>query len=335
MENIKCKLISESDNEKWYEYFALSQEISKKHYPAGYDAGKTIEKFREQIRKNSVNLSFLKTFLVFENDVPAAWFDLSKVESDLYFGFDVLADVVPKGILNNLYTGIYEELAVNDYGYAVNYVFREPLIKAFKDSGASINEETLISRLEKKDMNESFYKEIATNDKLNKWRLEFYTDIPAEQVDKFEALSQSAINDIASLDPNKAKMYPFTYEGWKKNIENFGSFVTVCLLYDNEDNIAGLTWVLSYPNGLNTVQHNGGLTAVAPNYRGLGIARYLKANLYLKLLNENKDFKYVTTDTMPWNKYMFRINEEFGFKPHRKGCSFKLPIDFLKTYLNK
>lgn len=334
MENIRCKLISETDNEMWNKYFILCQEISKKHYPAGYDSGKTIEKFREQIRKNSVNLSFHKDFLVFENERPAAWFSLSKVENDLYFGFDVLADEVPKGILNNLYAGIYEELAGNDYGYAVNYVFREPLIKAFKDSGAFINEEILISRLEKKDMNESFYKEIAANDKLNKCRLEFYTDIPAEHIEKFEALSQSAINDIASLNPNKAKMYPFTYEGWKKNIKNFGSIVTVCLLFDNEDNIAGLTWVISYPNGLNTIQHNGGLTAVSQKYRGLGIARYLKANLYLKLLNENKDFKYVTTDTMPWNTFMFRINEEFGFKPHKRGCSFKLTKELLKNYLN-
>jgi hypothetical protein len=54
----------------------------------------------------------------------------------------------------------------------------------------------------------------------------------------------------------------------------------------------------------------------------------------LKMLKENKDFKYVTTDTSPWNKYMFRINEEFGFKKHRTGCSFKLTKELLNNYLN-
>jgi hypothetical protein len=73
---------------------------------------------------------------------------------------------------------------------------------------------------------------------------------------------------------------------------------------------------------------------VPAKHRGKGIARYLKAKLYLKLLEENKDFKYITTDTMPWNKYMYKINSEFGFKPFRKGCSFRISRDFIKNYIN-
>lgn len=335
MDNIRSEKIPDSDNELWRRYFDLSQEIAGKHYPVRYDPRKSAEKFREEILENSADLTLHDNYLVYDADRPAAWFDIAAYEKELYFAMDVLDDLVADSILRELFVLLYDTMKKTGLEYAVNYMFRDSLITAFKSAGAAINEEMLISRLEKKDMNESFYKEIVTNNKLNKWRLEYFTDIPAEHIDRFIDLSQTAINDISRINPYNVKMYPFTYEDWKRSIKKFGSIVTVSLLFDNDDNIAGFTTVLSYPGSLNTIQHNGGLTAVAQKYRGLGIARYLKANLYLKLLNENKDFKYITTDTMPWNKYMYRINEEFGFKPHKRGCSFKVTQDFLELHLEK
>lgn len=110
--------------------------------------------------------------------------------------------------------------------------------------------------------------------------------------------------------------------------------MSVFILFDIEENIAGLCWIFTNSKYKNTISHNIGLTAVEPKYRGKGIAKFLKAKLYLKLLKENKDFKYITTDTMPWNKYMYRINKEFGFKPFKKGASFKLTEEFIENYLN-
>lgn len=328
-------MLTDSDSELWNKYFGLIQEISKRHYSSGNITGKTVQKFKEQIISNSINLSLHRDFVVFENDKPAAWFDLSNVESELYFGFDVLHDEVPENIMRTLLNRLFAELKVSGFNYAVNYTFREPMINAFKRTSAEINEEMQISRLVKEDMNISYYKEIAGNEELNKWNLEFYEEIPDELMDRFIEFSQKMISEIGILNPYKTKMYPLTAEGWKNNLKNFGYKVIAVFLFSDEKEIAGLSWVISYPESLSTVQHNGGLTAVAPKYRGKGIARYLKAKTYLKLLEENKDFKHVTTDTMPWNKYMYKINEDLGFKSHRKGCSFKLTVDFLKDYLSK
>jgi hypothetical protein len=38
---------------------------------------------------------------------------------------------------------------------------------------------------------------------------------------------------------------------------------------------------------------------------------------------------------MPWNTYMFRINEELGFKPHKEGFEFELTKEQLRKYLEK
>lgn len=328
-------MLTDSNSELWNKYFGLSQEISRKHYSSGYMPGITVQKFKEQIISNSVNLSLHRDFVVFENDKPAAWFDLSNVESDLYFGFDVLHDEVSENIMRTLITRLYAELKESRFNYAVNYTFREPMINAFKSIGVEINEEMQISRLKREDMDVVYYKKITGNEELNKWKLEFYEEIPEELMDRFIEFSQRMISEIGILNPYKPKMYPLTAESWKNNLKNFGNKIIAVFLFGDEKEIAGLSWVISYPESLSTVQHNGGLTAVAPNYRGKGIAKYLKAKTYLKLLEENKDLKYVTTDTMPWNKYMYRINEDLGFKSYRKGCSFKLTVDFLKNYLNK
>lgn len=335
MENIRCEMLTDSNSELWNKYFGLSQEISRKHYSSGYMPGKTVQKFKEQILNNSVNLSLHRDFVVFENDKPAAWFDLSNVESDLYFGFDVLHDEVPENIMRTLLTRLYAELKESGFKYAVNYTFREPMIDAFKRTGAEINEEMQISRLERKDMDVSYFKKITDNEELNKLRLEFYEEIPDVLLNRFIEFSQSMISEIGVLNPYEPKMYPLTAESWKKNLKNFGNKVIAVFLFGDEKEIAGLSWVISYPESISTVQHNGGLTAVAPKYRGKGIAKYLKAKIYLKLLEENKEFKYITTDTMTWNKYMYRINEDLGFKSYRKGCSFKLTADFLKNYLGR
>lgn len=80
------------------------------------------------------------------------------------------------------------------------------------------------------------------------------------------------------------------------------------------------------------IDHRGGLTAVGRNYRGEGLAKYLKANMYLKMLELYTDFEYIITDTYPWNKYMYRINEDMGFRPHKKICKFRFSKEFLKNF---
>jgi GNAT superfamily N-acetyltransferase len=246
----------------------------------------------------------------------------------------VNSDEVPEEILNAVLSKLKESMQKYSCPEAMNFVFREQIVNTFRNIDAAVNEDILLSRLEREEMDKSFYEQITNNEELKRWKLEFYDEIPDKLLPQFIEFTRLINDDIASRNPYSPKMYLYTIESWKKNLENFGNSNTFCFMFDSEGNIAGLSWVLSYPEYKSTLQHNGGLTAVEPKYRQKGIAKFLKAKLYLKLLKENKDFKYITTDSMPWNKFMYRINEEFGFKPYRKGTSFKLTEDFLKNYLN-
>ncbi len=53
--------------------------------------------------------------------------------------------------------------------------------------------------------------------------------------------------------------------------------------------------------------------------------------MYLKIREDYPNFRHALTDTYPWNKYMFKINEELGFKILCEGCIFK----FTKENLDK
>ena len=110
MDEIKIKFVADSDKILWQQYFDLCQEISRKYYKKGYEPDKTPEEFRESIRGNSYNLSVREDFVVFEKGEPIAWFDLSIVNNDLYFGFDVNSGTVPEEILHAVLSKVRESM---------------------------------------------------------------------------------------------------------------------------------------------------------------------------------------------------------------------------------
>jgi len=90
----------------------------------------------------------------------------------------------------------------------------------------------------------------------------------------------------------------------------------------------------TYPWNKHMVDQAGGLTTVGRNYRGKNLAKYLKAKMYLKMLEEYPDFEFIRTDTYPWNRHMYRINEEMGFKPYEKYTEMKFKKSQIEQYLN-
>jgi GNAT superfamily N-acetyltransferase len=187
-------------------------------------------------------------------------------------------------------------------------------------------------------MDVSYYKSIAANSDLSGWKLMYCNEIPESIMENFIESANKCFSDLVSLNPFDVYNFSFTVKQWKETteaMEKNGTTYGFNILFDRVDKIAGMCWILFDESVPKTLRHIGGFTAVIPKYRGLGIGKFLKAALYLRLLQENEVFKDIITDTMPWNTYMCRINEELGFKPFKKGCRFKFTNDFLNNYLNK
>ncbi len=328
--------VTNGDEEIWQKYFELSQEISRIHYPGGYRADNTLEKFRKMLEPGA-SYTASGNFIITENSKPSAWLDMAVVGNEFYFGFDLLSENVPEKLLKSVLSKVNELMQEYNFNESEYFSQRETIINAFKDIDAPVSDEMITTRLNRADMNLQMYKDIVNGSELNGWKLECYTEIPADIIDDYINCMNEFSIDISTLNPFKRSYPPYTAETWKEQLESYnvkGMGLLIYILSHSDGKIAGMCSVFTDAYQKQVIRHNGGITGVTAKHRGKGIGKYLKAKMHLKLLEENKEFEYITTDTMPWNKHMFRINEEIGFKPYRKASCFKITREFLQNYIN-
>ena len=160
-------------------------------------------------------------------------------------------------------------------------------------------------------------------------------EFPVELYDEFSEIMNEIYQESVALSPNKFVLKTFTKErliNMIKEDKEEGDPMYMYVISDNNKIAAFCRVYVKKDYGKYFVQHCGGLTGVGKNYRGKGFAKYLKAKMYLKINEDYPDFKYALTDTRPWNKYMYRINEEFGFKPFERSLTFKFTKEIIMNY---
>lgn len=315
----------------------LSQEINKRYYPESYKPGNTPEEFKKLILGCAQGDVTYNSFVIFEDNDPLAWYDFSSSDGELYFGFDILSDHISGYVLRTILEKINGYMIENNFREIICGSFRDSINNSLKEINAPVSEEMMRSKLDRVDMDVSFYEKIVKESELYNFNLLHCNQVPEVHLDKFVDCINVCFADMGAINPHRIEHIPLTAEDWKKDKlaqRNNGTTLEIYMLLDSKNEIAGICWVCVDSYRKEIIRHNGGLTAVMPKYRGLGISRFLKAHQYLRLLKENKDFRSILTDTMPWNKYMYKINEDFGFKPYKKGYCFKLTIEFIKNYLN-
>jgi hypothetical protein len=325
-----------NDDDLWLKYFNLSREISRRHYPERYKPEDTVENFTKRRQDKAASDPTYEQYVILDNGNASAWLDISIWNNEFCIGFDTLYDEIPEYLLKEILTKAAQLINTKGFAEASYYTYRETIFAALKKAGAAVDEEYLISHLKRKDMDEGFYREIVQENPLEKWKLEYYTEIPVNILEQYVNFQSKCLVDMFLISPYPAKVHDINVEYVKTVMETHiknGTLNPVYILFGSGE-IAGLCSILIDPFRIESVSHIGTLTATAANHRGKGIARYLKAKMYLKLLEENMEFRYITSDTMPWNKYMYKINDEFGFKPYLNGCAFKITKEFLKNYLN-
>lgn len=324
------------DNDLWLKCFNLSRDISRMHYPGSYKPEDSVEKFIKRRQDFSASDATYEQFVILDNAAALGWLDTSIWEGQLFFGFDVLSDEKLPDLMRHILSKADQLMNSKGYREAFYHTYHKAIENWLKKENAGVYEEFNISRLERANMDAAFYNSIVKVSPLNNWKLEYYGHIPDNIVEQFTIRINEYFDDFVSRNPYKIKIPPLTVNSYRKNTEllkSGGTAPGVYILFDNEI-IAGLCWICFDSHSPETLRHLGGMTGVTKEYRGKGIARYLKAKMYLKLLEENKDFRYITTDTMPWNKYMYKINSEFGFELYIQGCAFKITKEFLENYLN-
>ncbi|MFN8473629.1 MAG: GNAT family N-acetyltransferase [Anaerolineae bacterium] len=81
-----------------------------------------------------------------------------------------------------------------------------------------------------------------------------------------------------------------------------------------------------------TIAHQGD-TAVLPAYRNLGLGRWLKAAMILRVIAELPEVCFVRTGNADANRPMLSINYEMGFRPYRSWTTYMLEVAAAKAHL--
>ena len=106
---------------------------------------------------------------------------------------------------------------------------------------------------------------------------------------------------------------------------------TMVARHQESGQIAGYTEV--YWNPLRPEILGQGDTAVFPQYRGLGIGRWLKAAMVEKVLRERPEVKRIRTGNAASNAPMLKINHEIGFTLYRTASVWQIELEKVKQYL--
>ena len=95
---------------------------------------------------------------------------------------------------------------------------------------------------------------------------------------------------------------------------------------------AGYTETSWKPSRPQIVSQGG--TGVFPEFRGLGLGRWLKAAMLARIVKDRPEAKFVRTGNADSNAAMLGINHALGFKPYLSNCVWQLDISKALAYLN-
>jgi GNAT superfamily N-acetyltransferase len=191
--------------------------------------------------------------------------------------------------------------------------------------------------LKRENMDELLYCSIIKEFGHPEWKILEFNSVPAKYIDSYIECFNMAFIDMLKLTSISFDYTPLTAEQVFRNSAKEikgGMGQKIVMLIDNENKVAGFSSVSVDANNKKIIDHANGFTAVHPEYRGMGIGKYLKANLYNSLLEKNDHFNGIISNTKKTNIYINKINEEFGFEPVGSGYVFKLSEEFLNYYLN-
>lgn len=97
--------------------------------------------------------------------------------------------------------------------------------------------------------------------------------------------------------------------------------------------IAGYSEV--FWNPANPIVVNQGDTGVLPAYRNLGLGRWLKAEMILRVIEERPQVRFVRTGNADSNAPMLSINHTMGFRQYKSWTTWLLDVDQALAYTQR
>ncbi|HEX8343993.1 MAG TPA: GNAT family N-acetyltransferase [Actinoplanes sp.] len=159
------------------------------------------------------------------------------------------------------------------------------------------------------------------------YRLAAWTGTVPDQLAGTFAASRRAMDDMPMDDTD------YGTESWDvdrvravaKAIAERGDVLDTVVAIDTSDgSIAGFTELVVPGDGTGDAQHYG--TAVLPEHRGHGLARWMKAEAIRRARHRYPTLAGLLTDTADSNSHMRRINDALGYAPTHRSVVYQLDL---------
>ncbi len=300
-----------------------------------YNDFREFKESRVKIYEDGSRVS-LTEYILFKEEKPVAFIAYKRLSGNRYeFIFDTEYIILPEDVCKMIFEVLISFFENTDAKQICHLSNKSSDIEIFSKYGIEIIEEIVTSKLQSKDVDIEKLKSIINGNEIAKdLELKLLRKIPEEIYGRYIDYMNDILKEKERFNPERDDFVKYQYKDLMRSIkidEEDGDPMYMYMLFDDEI-IAGSCkiYIEKEDDGV-FIQHCGGLTGVAENYRGKGLAKYLKASMYLKICEEYPGFRHAITDTYPWNKHMFRINEELGFRIFNEGTIFK----FTKSNLEK
>jgi GNAT superfamily N-acetyltransferase len=99
---------------------------------------------------------------------------------------------------------------------------------------------------------------------------------------------------------------------------------TFAVLDEADGTVVGFSELVVPGDGSGDGQHYG--TAVLPDHRGRGLARWMKAAAISHALERHPVLAGLRTDTADSNKPMLAVNDSLGYLPTHKALEYQLDL---------
>jgi GNAT superfamily N-acetyltransferase len=157
-------------------------------------------------------------------------------------------------------------------------------------------------------------------------RCEFAGFLPEHLVEETAAVSNLLVNDMVREDTSVSF---HVSAGYLRNVMEgarlTGQLPLHLFLRDSANKLIGLSV-------LNKGEQK--LTGIIPEWRGRGLARWLKASMLNIVKNDYKQVTLVNTECFSKNEPMIRINKNLGFELYKTDHDFYTTPSLLESFLN-
>ncbi len=320
------------NEEQWKSYALFDAELNRKYYPEDAEKVKSPEDLKKNILSDIELLrdDFYGHYVFFEEEKVTGYLGIRLLGEGAEFSADTIYDNLPLRFIKTVITSVKKYMIEHNRSIINSYSRRKEVVDALINAGGKITDKKIYSRIKREDIDINQLRKIeeSLSEKIG-YRLELYNTISEEILDRYVEIYNEARIDMNKYNPENPVIMKRTREDvlkklrWDKGPEDK---MYMYMLFDDQK-IAAFCSLFIREENRHMIDQAGGLTTVGRNYRGQNLAKYLKAKIYLKMLEEFPDFEFIRTDTYPWNKYMYRINEEMGFKAYEEYFEMSFNYD--------